>query len=641
MSSSQIQTDAIDALIALGHKKTDAVRMVKAALASGVQPSSPQELLRAALNRPVPKGDATFTEIELQELQQIAAALPGGLTDELQEQVCALQAKRGEMTNKAYQAALWAIPAAFVEQRQSPVHFQPSRDSKGKPVETEQLKAPAKPEAFKFGDSVTAPGKSGALVPGVITGLLQDGRVGVETHEGYWPRKREQLEPYRPSFSPGDAVHLPRYASDSGGMGTVVSKQQDGTFEVNINGRLLTARPGDMQSPAGLAETPREAPIEAIGGPTEQAPSINVTQAIGGLINQPPAENDSGTFSSTLDKAQAVADAIGVVDQTGVTDLANAGVSLTRAFTEPGRAGEHLGNAAMRAVSAIPVIGDAAKLAKYGPQGLKALRGGDEGAKALLKQGDHPAAGSGKATFGGKVNAAAQAALEAIGGGSGGSGGGGGGGGTTLPSIGGEPPSRGNGSDPFLSGAALRQAKNDLSSFGSAIEKLLNTTGAAGAVVATVGKQVYDKALAPLIKWFKDVDDASKSMLENSRDLAQYSGTVGAAFQKLEVDRFLRSVEKAQDMGGSISRLAGSQSRSEQAQQDLFMPYQKLGIELQSMRTEVVGTILKVIDSIDVIGGFIDWWLGDQRMKNAIARNDLERAQEMIDKHLPEKKLKN
>jgi len=69
-----------------------------------------------------------------------------------------------------------------------------------------------------------------------------------------------------------------------------------------------------------------------------------------------------------LDTVQTIGDAIGVVDQTGITDVVNAGISAARGAAEKdkNKKKEFYKNAALRAVSAIPVVGDAAKTGIYG-----------------------------------------------------------------------------------------------------------------------------------------------------------------------------------------------------------------------------------------------------------------------------------
>ncbi|MCD0459104.1 hypothetical protein [Roseiconus lacunae] len=67
---------------------------------------------------------------------------------------------------------------------------------------------------------------------------------------------------------------------------------------------------------------------------------------------------------TSLDMAQLIGDAVGVVDPTGIADGANAITSLYRAYKEPRRRGEHLRNAGISAISMIPYVGDVAKIGK-------------------------------------------------------------------------------------------------------------------------------------------------------------------------------------------------------------------------------------------------------------------------------------
>jgi hypothetical protein len=71
---------------------------------------------------------------------------------------------------------------------------------------------------------------------------------------------------------------------------------------------------------------------------------------------------------SFMDTLQTIGDVAGVVDPTGIVDVANAGVSAVRGAMEsdPEKKQEHYVNAGLRAVSAIPVVGDAAKAGIYG-----------------------------------------------------------------------------------------------------------------------------------------------------------------------------------------------------------------------------------------------------------------------------------
>ncbi|MCA9111088.1 MAG: hypothetical protein KDA52_14145 [Planctomycetaceae bacterium] len=99
-----------------------------------------------------------------------------------------------------------------------------------------------------------------------------------------------------------------------------------------------------------------------------------------------PKPHGGGQNPRTIDKIQAAADVAGVADQTGTVDLVNAGVSFGRGLFSKSQKERkaHFKDAAIRAVSAIPVVGDFAKLArarKYGDiahsvaKGAKTARG--------------------------------------------------------------------------------------------------------------------------------------------------------------------------------------------------------------------------------------------------------------------------
>lgn len=554
----QIVNDAIEALVAMGHKKGEAQRLVGQAIASpdGQRIATIEDLIKAVYRQPTGQSQTkpsmqaqgssryanTFYEYSAglggtnaasasgqADLLQIAKAIGPGLTlqefEALGRQLDDLQAKRGTMTNAQYQAAVWAIPDAFRAQRSNPVHFQPLRDSEGRPI-----------------DGVFPPPNERAL---------------------------------------------------------------DGLSNVPSGG--LDIEPGAIGAMLG-------------GSGTADAP-VSAQQSIVGMLEQtgPPGPPQSAT-SKALDQAQAAADMIGIIDQTGLTDLGNAGVSITRAFTEPGRAGEHLSNAAISAVSAVPLVGDLAKLLKLGGKGASSA----QAAKGVSTKTADAAAGLTGSSGG--VDAAAQAALVAMVGGSGGGGIGGG----SPPGVGGADGS--GGLDPRGVGDDIGDAQRSLDGFGSAIERFLNNTGAAGATLAAVGAVVL-RPLAGVVDWLKQIDQASKQMLEDNRRFAMFNGQMAAAYQRLDVDRFLRDQDQAAALAGPASRLAGAQSRSEQAQQDLFQPYAQLAVEFQAARTEVAAMILKLVDSVDFIGSLIEWFQGERRMDNA-ARNDAERAAQMIDEML-------
>ena len=72
--------------------------------------------------------------------------------------------------------------------------------------------------------------------------------------------------------------------------------------------------------------------------------------------------------SKTLDTLQGIGDVVGVFDQTGISDLANSLVSLLRGARsdEPEDRKRHFVDAGIRAVSAIPFVGDFAKVGRTG-----------------------------------------------------------------------------------------------------------------------------------------------------------------------------------------------------------------------------------------------------------------------------------
>jgi len=82
--------------------------------------------------------------------------------------------------------------------------------------------------------------------------------------------------------------------------------------------------------------------------------------------------------NKALDVAQVAGDVVGLVDPTPITDLVNAGVSGVRAAVakDPEERKDHLINAGLRAVSAVPYAGDA-----VGKTGL-AVKMGVKGAQA-------------------------------------------------------------------------------------------------------------------------------------------------------------------------------------------------------------------------------------------------------------------
>ena len=115
----------------------------------------------------------------------------------------------------------------------------------------------------------------------------------------------------------------------------------------------------------------------------------------------------------------------------------------------------------------------------------------------------------------------------------------------------------------------------------------------------------------------QQVDETSKKILEDNRRLAQFNGALGGAFVRLEAGRTHRDIGAAQEMADPIARLAAGQNRSEQAFEDLSRPYKKISLELQAIRTELVAAVYQAVDSIDIVGGLIDRWYGEEKNESA------------------------
>lgn len=100
------------------------------------------------------------------------------------------------------------------------------------------------------------------------------------------------------------------------------------------------------------------------------APPMHVEHfACGGRVGFAKGGLAPQSFGGKLmDGFQSLLDMVGVVDPTGIADVANAGISTIRAGTDPDRRSQHLANAGISLVSAVP-FGDAAKAGKLGKLG--------------------------------------------------------------------------------------------------------------------------------------------------------------------------------------------------------------------------------------------------------------------------------
>ena len=148
------------------------------------------------------------------------------------------------------------------------------------------------------------------------------------------------------------------------------------------------------------------------------------------------------------------------------------------------------------------------------------------------------------------------------------------------------------------------------------------------------------KGIQALTNWLNEVDQASKKLIEDNRELAKYSGTTAVAYANLDRGRIIRQAELSQDMGGALSRLTGAQDRYESAKQDLTMPFEKLSVDLQAFKTEMATNIIKAIDYLEPISEVIEWFYRkyiEKEDKNE-ARNAVEFLARETEKNFGQRK---
>jgi hypothetical protein len=298
----------------------------------------------------------------------------------------------------------------------------------------------------------------------------------------------------------------------------------------------------------------------ASGGGKPSSPSGASSEPSPVAPNQPAGRN-----RGMLDQMQSGLDAVGIVEPTPFADGTNAAISAVRALADPKHAGEHLRNAGISLVSAIvPYAGDSAKLLKYG---------------------------KGATASGGISGALAGLASTLTGGGAGGSGGQSGSGSMGLSGggRGGGRGSGGNGLANLIGGVA--------GSFGN----LAKAMGPVGVVVA--GAAIGLKAF---VGWMQRIDSTAKKVIEDNRRLGIYDGSLGVSYMQLDAQRTLRDIDRAGEISGPMGRLTRAQSMSEQAQEDLTIPYKKLKTDLDALFAEGLGLLIRGLDSIDIIGNTIE-----------------------------------
>lgn len=349
--------------------------------------------------------------------------------------------------------------------------------------------------------------------------------------------------------------------------------------------------------------------------------------------------------SSRLDKLQAAADVGGVFDQSGLTDLGNAAVSLIRGLGAKTKAEqrEHMRDALIRGVSAVPIVGDLAKLARA-PKYLQTLKGQSTTARAV------PAAKPGTPS---KPTGSILPSLMAMMGG----------GRSSGPRI--PPASQGTGQRPqqgffrsFVSGVAQRvsTAQRDpaaqptglspsekIAMMGKSTQEIQDADRRKRAEQeATIAEEEATAQLQELTEKFKGatkgigaftlalvaipklVQRWGDALIESRRDLAELDGRIASSYAQLDIQRFRQNVETARDTGGSSARVAQEMAelhRSLQPLRELKATLENaLAIAAVNVATAIsdgMGKAAKSMGLLRVVRS-LEKWLSDQEMKNSL-----------------------
>jgi hypothetical protein len=392
--------------------------------------------------------------------------------------------------------------------------------------------------------------------------------------------------PEKFSRTRGNASHYSPSRDESGKP----SEGEGYSVEVPSAPSVSTAAEGlASEPPAGPTEKPDFSGLLGKREDGSEAPSelqSEVKQEDGSTLGQSAPE--ASTVGNAIDSLQTGLDAAGVIDPTPVVDGVNAAISIGRAFMDPGNAGKHLANAGVSLVSMVPYVGDLAKLLKYGGKGVAAAAKGTGAASAAA--GHAATGGHGKAGWlQSLLGLGAGMAGSATGGG--GSGGGSGGGGIPPGDSGAGGGGWSGGSSGGWGGAG--HWSNTVSSVLGSIASFAWQFGGAGLAIG--GAAV---ALKGFVSWLSAVDEKSRRLIEENRELAKWDGRLANAYARLDMERLQRTIERAESMSGPLGRLTGAQSRYEQAQEDLVGPFKKIAADFQAANTTLATWAVRAIDSM-------------------------------------------
>jgi hypothetical protein len=447
------------------------------------------------------------------------------------------------------------------------------------------------------------------------------------------------------------------------------------TLDLSDVTRWAIDRPDQKGSVQDLRE-PITLPVES-ARPTQpiQTTSGDMLQASESEPMQTPPVEPVSRGTRFLDWMQRGADALGVIDQTGVTDLANSTVSFTRAAfsRDDNQQREHLINAGVSMVSAIPIVGDAAKLWKYNRLAKQSAAAGG-GVNAIGEpvaangQVQPPAALAGGMGGGGNVPPVTPAAASlspGYGQSDGNNGGffarlfgggnsqqpqaaGGGFFGNNISQLFGGNAAQG-GSGYFAAGGGFFGGGAGVNAPGAAAasqipNRVMNAVnqgvqgiaGGAAALGMTIpGLQPFAAALgagtAALNQFnagIEAVDRTNQAIIEGNRELAQLSGGLAGSYVNYDARTFQRDIQRSEEMEAVLPELMRGQADFADAQQDLYGPFAQAGVVIQTQVTSAATTLIKILDWLEPFGEMIQRWVDDNKPANVPlkARNGFEQA---------------
>ena len=310
---------------------------------------------------------------------------------------------------------------------------------------------------------------------------------------------------------------------------------------------------------------------ETPGAPSVESPPIQT--------DENKATSGDGDSMSWLDWLQVGLDGVGVVEPTPFADLANAGVSVGRAFMDPKNAGQHLMNAGISLISTIPYAGDLAKMAKGYGKGGKALGKSIEGfASSDLGK-------TASKLFGGAKNTGVGSQSES-------------------PSGSGSNPPGGNGG----SGASGPPPFNPTGSGDANSDEIpswvQDTIGKFLPLGVVIGSSIA--AFRMLNQWVNKTAEQGKVLLEGQREYTQYSGAAGVGFLQYDARETMRKIEEARYLGSSVGDLARSQATLEDSQSVAKRPYDRLFNNIQTEFNYLASGVKKVTTALDPLGNALN-----------------------------------